>query len=144
MLVHNIAHGQIVDGHYRRGPRRQLLDLALLRARYAGAIDMAQVKERFRNAGYGTVLADTVRLAVFLLEGGELAEGSADDARAIAQLRTTVERPAAQRWRVYRRFVIRNTRRLIDNPRFVLQALRPSFWALELEGIRRRARVTRW
>jgi hypothetical protein len=145
-LVHNIAHGQIVDGHYWRGiPRlRQLLDLALLRARYAGAIDMARVEERFRNAGYGEVLADTVRLAVSLLEGGELAEGSADDARVIAQVRMNVERPAAQRWRAYRRFLIRNTRRLIDDPRFVLQALRPSFWALGIEGIRRRAGVTRW
>jgi hypothetical protein len=145
-LVHNIAHGQIVDGHYWRGiPRlRQLLDLALLRARYAGVIDMPRVEERFRNAGYGEVLADTVRLAVFLLEGGELAEGSADDARTIAQVRRSLERPAAQRWRVYRRFLVRNTRRLIDDPRFVLQALRPSFWALGVEDIRRRAGITRW
>jgi hypothetical protein len=145
-LVHNIAHGQIVDGHYWRGvPRlRQLLDLALLRARHAGAIDMATVEERFRNAGYGKVLADTVRLVALLLEGADPAAGSAEGARVIAQVRATVERPAAQRWRVYRRFLVRNTRRLIDNPRFVLQALRPSFWALELEGIRRRARVTRW
>jgi hypothetical protein len=143
-LVHNIAHGQIVDGHYWLGvPRlRQLLDLALLRARYVGAIDMARVEQRFRDAGYGQVLADTARLAVFLLEGGDLAEGSADDARAIAQVRMTVERPAVQRWRVYRRYLVGNTRRLIDDPSVVLRVLRPSFWALE--GIRRRAGVTRW
>jgi putative nucleotidyltransferase-like protein len=143
-LVHNIAHGQIGDGHYWLGiPRlRQLLDLALLRARYAGAIDMATVGERFRKAGYGKVLADTVSLVVFLLEGGQLAAGSADDARAMARVRTTVERPAAQRWRLYRRYLFWNTRRLIDDPSLVLKVLRPSFWARE--GIRNRARVTRW
>jgi hypothetical protein len=145
-LVHNIAHGQIVDGHYWLGiPRlRQLLDLALLRARHAGAIDMVGVEERFRKAGYGKVLAATVRLVVFLLEGGELAAGSADDARAVARVRRTVERPAVQRWRVYRRYLVGNARRLIDEPSLVLRPLRPSFWAPGLAGIRRRARVTRW
>lgn len=145
-LIHNIAHGQIVDGHYGLGiPRlRQLLDLALLRARYAGAIDMVRVEERFRNAGYGKVLADTVRLAVFLLEGGEQAEGSAEDARAIARARMTVERPAVQRWRVYRRYLFDKTRRLIHDPSLVVNVLRPSFWARGFEGIRKRAGVTRW
>jgi hypothetical protein len=145
-LVHNIAHGQIADSYYWRGiPRlRQLLELALLRAHFGNQIDMRGAEERFRSAGYGRVFSDTVMLSAFLLESLPPADATADASDAIARIRAAVERPATHRWTMYRRFLLRNVRRVMANPRFVVQALRPSFWALEFKGIRRRIRVTRW
>lgn len=145
-MVHNIAHGQIVDSYYWRGiPRlRQLLELALLRAHFGNQIDMQGAEERFRSAGYRSVFGDTVLLSAFLLEGLPPAEAPPEASDAIKRLQAAVDRPATHRWAMYRRFLHRNVRRVMANPRFVVQTLRPSFWALEFKGIRRRIRVTRW
>ncbi len=145
-MVHNIAHGQIADSYYWRGiPRlRQLLELALLRAHLGNQIDMKRAEERFRSAGYRSVFSDTVSLSAFLLEGRPPAKASSEASDAIARVKAAVDRPATHRWTMYRRFLLRNVRRVMANPRFVVQTLRPSFWALEFKGIRRRIRVTRW
>lgn len=145
-LVHTIAHGQLADGHYYRGiPRlRQLLDIALLRTRHGAAIDATAANERFARAGYGRVFTDTVLLSDVLLERPERVRSVGGDARVIKRLRAAVDRPGTYRWSVYRRFLARNARRLIENPHFLVQTLRPSFWAREVKGVRRRIRTSRW
>jgi hypothetical protein len=145
-VAHNVAHGQIVDGHYWRGtPRlRQLLELELLRARYAHDIDAVDLSTRFADAGYGDVLADTLVWATFLLNDPHSAHAAGPMRPELIRLQRLVEYPERQRWTVYRRLVARNSRRVLQNPRFFLNALRPRFWQTELDGIRRRLTVSRW
>ncbi len=145
-VAHCIVHGQIVDGHYWRGvPRlRQLFELALLLRRHGPAADAAELDRRFRCAGYEAVLSETFALSEALLERPGAESRSARAARAMRRARGAVERPGTRRWIVYWRLVARNSRRVAANPGFLLRALRPSFWALELAGIRRRIRVPRW
>ena len=146
-MTHNIVHGQIVDVHYWRGvPRlRQLLELASLRIRDCETLDEDAVEQRFADAGYGRVAAETIALSRTLLEQRE-EEWRSDRTteRAMRRAQRAIEQPDSQRWQVYRRLLVRNSRRVVENPRFVLQALRPSFWALEYQGIRRRLRVPQW
>lgn len=143
-LVHSIAHGQIVDGYYWRGtPRlRQLLELVLIRRHFASEVDLRQAEDRFGSAGYRKVFRDTALVSAFLLEGLE-APHSAEAADAIARVRAAVTDPATNRWVMYRRFLFRNARRAIVNPRFAVRTLRPSFWA-EFRGSRKRVQMTRW
>lgn len=145
-LAHNIAHSQIVDGHYSRGvPRlRPLLELALLRSRYQEDIDAGDLRSRFRLTGHGDVLADTLLWLEALLEQPDARDWSADPRPAVQRLRRAVDRPQQRRWGVYRSLLVRNGRRLIENPRFLIRTLRPRFWSAEFEGIRRRLDVTRW
>jgi hypothetical protein len=145
-VAHNIAHGQIVDGHYWRGvPRlRQLLELAALRTRFRGDIDLDELARRFSRTGYSEVLADTLVWSEALLEQRDAWRGAETSHPALERLCAAVTRPQRHRWSVYRRVIARNARRVVDNPRFVLNAFHLRFWSLELGGIRRRLTVSRW
>lgn len=144
-VSHNIAHAQIVDGHYWRGaPRlRQLLELELLRQRYGEEIDTRDLENRFAIARHAAVLSDTLAWATGLLRQDSLPASAATYAR-LRRLEHIVEHPERQRWSLYRRLIARNTQRVMTNPRFLLNALRPGFWQAELEGIRRRSTPSRW
>ena len=144
-VAHNIAHAQIVDGHYWRGaPRlRQLLELELLLKRYGQEIDAQDLEERFAITRHADVLSDTLVWATALLQPDSPPASEATHAR-LRRLQRIVEHPERQRWGLYRRLVARNTRRVMANPRFLLNALRPGFWQAELDGIRRRSTPSRW
>jgi hypothetical protein len=145
-VIHNIAHSQIIDRHYWRGiPHlRQMLELAWLRSRHRDAIDFTDAEARFARVRYGRVFADTMTLCEMLLEGRDPSTFSTPKRRAIDRTRRAVEQPATRRWEMYGQFVLRNTRRIIEHPRFVMRTLRPSFWTLHLSGIWRRVQVRRW
>jgi hypothetical protein len=145
-VAHNIAHGQIVDGHYWRGvPRlRQLLELAALRTRFRANIDWDELGARFSRMGYHDVLSDTLLWSEALLERPDAWRDAGETHPALERLRAAVTRPGRHRWSVYGRLIARNARRVVDNPGFVLNMFQFRFWSLELAGIRRRLSVIKW
>jgi hypothetical protein len=141
-VAHTVAHAQVVDEHYWRGiPRfRSLLELALLRRRYRDEIDWPLIEQRFRVAGFGRVLSDTLELSEALIEEPERNLSS----DALIRLKVNVNHPERLKWSIYRRALVRNCRRVIDNPRFLLNTLTGKFWEMELAGIVRRLQSPRW
>ncbi len=96
-VAHNIVHDQLNHQHYRAGrvELRQLLDLAMLRARHEASIDWAELDRRFCGAGQGPVLATYLEFARALL--GQPAPAGLSHVprpRAMADFRRDVEWPA--------------------------------------------------
>jgi Uncharacterised nucleotidyltransferase len=62
-VAHNVMHDQLAHDRYQCNQLelRQLLDLALLRARYEPEIDWAEIERRFSDVGMGGVLATYLR-----------------------------------------------------------------------------------
>jgi len=145
-MIHTIAHSQITDGHYWRGiPRlRQILALGALAHRYPKALNRALTHDGLAHTRYRKIFAETMLLTDVLLEGKPAAMLSESAARVVERTRMAVEHPAARRWSVYRQFVARNARRLIEQPRFIMRPLRPSFWVRYGARVRRRAQIERW
>ncbi len=96
-VAHNIVHDQLNHENYRWGrvQLRQLLDLAMFRARYENMIDWAELDRRFCSAGQGAVLATYLAFAEDLL--GQAAPpdlGHAPRMRAMADFRRDIDWPA--------------------------------------------------
>jgi hypothetical protein len=145
-MIHNILHGQIVDGHYWRGiPRlRQLAELEALARRYPDAWTQMRTDARIARARCGRIFAETMLLTEVLLGRTDPALVSAGAARVVERTRRAVERPSSRRWSVYRQILIRNARRVIRHPGFAIRPLRPSFWSRYGARIRERTQVRRW
>ena len=62
-IAHNVVHDQLAHDRYQSNEveLRQLLDLALLRARYEKEVDWAEIDRRFNDVGMGGVLATYLR-----------------------------------------------------------------------------------
>jgi hypothetical protein len=67
-VAHSIIHDKISNRRHRRGvpELRQLLDVAVLRARYEAMIDWVDLRARFRATGQEAVLIETVAEAEVL------------------------------------------------------------------------------
>jgi hypothetical protein len=66
---HIVAHDQLLHYHYRQGKveLRQLLDLAMIRARSETAIDWSELDDQFCRIGFGRVLATYMEFGERLL-----------------------------------------------------------------------------
>jgi hypothetical protein len=96
-VAHNIVHDQLNHQNYRAGriELRQLLDLAMLRARHEAMIDWLELDRRFCGAGQGPLLATYLEFASALF--GQPAPPGLSHAprpRALADFRRDVEWPA--------------------------------------------------
>ncbi len=96
-VVHNIVHDQLNHQNYRAGRAelRQLLDLAMLRARHEASIDWTELDRRFCAAGQGPLLATYLEFASVLF-GQSAPPGLSHPPRpgAMADFRRDVEWPA--------------------------------------------------
>jgi hypothetical protein len=133
-VAHNIAHAQINHDLYAEGyvELRQLLDLALLRARHETEIDWPEIERRFIGRGLGHVLANHLAIAESLFGQTMPALRVRPDARALDEFRRLVERPARRRWRRLRHIGVNYWRLLCRNPAGVLNLLAPHFWPARL------------
>jgi hypothetical protein len=145
-VVHTILHGQIVDGHYWRGiPRlRQVLEVALLTEKHPEVPARIGTDPRWRGTFHGRVLTETLLLTDVLLGRRETDTLDARETTVLERLRRAVERPGRRRWSVYGQFLMRNARRAIEQPRFLMRPLRPSFWARYGATIRKGSQMGRW
>jgi Uncharacterised nucleotidyltransferase len=68
-VCHNVAHNQLHHSGYEKRivELRQLLDLALIRRRYEGSIDWAELDHLFSQHGFGQVLATYLQFGEELL-----------------------------------------------------------------------------
>jgi Uncharacterised nucleotidyltransferase len=100
-VTHIIVHDQLHHRGFRSGEfdLRQLLDLALMRARYERDIDWVDIERRFVSAGYGDALA--IYLAYLELQFGQtlpqFGHAHCPAATARARMRKAVERRTAFR-----------------------------------------------
>jgi hypothetical protein len=145
-LAHTMAHSQIDDGHNWRGiPRlRHDAELGLIARRYPGVMDRVATDGRWAGTPDGRIFVETVLLTEVLLRQRDDPALSGREARVVERMRRAVERPGSRRWTLYRQFVLRNARRVIEHPRFFLRPLRPSFWVRYGAQIRKGAQVGRW
>jgi len=90
---HIVAHDQLDHEGYQDNKieLRQLLDLALIRARHADAIDWVELDGRFRGRKNGKVLATYLAMAKDLLGQPQPRLSRAPRRRAIEVLRHTIE-----------------------------------------------------
>ena len=96
-IAHNIVHDQLNNqSHNRRLGRaslRQLLDLAMLRAKYEDAIDWNELDDRFCGAGSGIVLATYLEFGSELLGQPAPKLTHAPRKRALAAFRRNINWP---------------------------------------------------
>ena len=99
MIAHNVVHDQLNHERYawKQVELRQLLDLAMLRARYEREIDWGELDRRFNDAGMGRVLATYLHYGEVLFGQSMPAVRSAPRAKAIHRLRSAMEFPLRER-----------------------------------------------
>ena len=96
---HIIAHDQLHHGRYwARGVElRQVLDVVMIRQRHEGAIDWAELEHRFRQSGFGEVLATYLMIAEAMFGQPAPRLASAPRPGAIEDFRRKVETLRLQR-----------------------------------------------
>jgi hypothetical protein len=94
-VAHVVVHDQLSHNGYRskRVELRQLLDVALLRAKHEGRIDWDQIDFRFASAGYGHVLATYLHYAEMLFGQKMPKLRVAPRKNALKHLQDTIDRP---------------------------------------------------
>lgn len=94
-----IAHGQIKDQAYARGvpTLRALLDVAVHARQFEAAIDWPALAARFKQAGAGPVLADTLALLDALMGMTPPFTLPTSRAAVVGRLRRTLDRSRAER-----------------------------------------------
>jgi hypothetical protein len=142
--AHIVVHDQLDHEGYKRAriDLRQLLDLAIIRARHDSAIDWAELDRRFGEAGVGHVLATHLHFAEALLGQPAPRLRHAPRANAVARLRRAIE-PRTGAWTRAIQVPLEYLAARRRDPLGVLNLLRPRTWR---KGIRRlsEARVPRW
>jgi hypothetical protein len=129
-VAHNIAHAQISHNlHWERHVEvRQLLDLALIRARDESSIEWPEIERCFVRSGFGSVLADNLKMAEVLF-GQALPPLEAMPRRdVVASLRRNVERPQRRRRAKLGRVASRYFKMLRARPAGVFNLLAPGLW----------------
>jgi hypothetical protein len=129
-VAHIVVHDQLHHRAFSRGEAnlRELLDLAMIRARHEHAIDWGEIAGRFSASGQADVLAAYLAYTEALFGQTMPAFAAATPAAAAARLRATVEEPErrrreqrraamALRWRTLRTNVNLKVRRSWTNCR---------------------------
>ncbi|MDP1866510.1 MAG: nucleotidyltransferase family protein [Bradyrhizobium sp.] len=143
-VAHNIVHDQLNNGNYQLGrvQLRQLLDLAMLRARHENTIDWAELDHRFCSVGKGAVLATYLEFAEVLL--GQPAPDLSHTARprALADFRRRIDLPAL-RALADLRMQVDDVLARRDHPVGVLKKLiSPRTWSTGIQLVK--AAISRW
>jgi hypothetical protein len=94
-VAHNIIHDQLNHENYRLGrvELRQLLDLAMLRAKYENMIDWTDLDLRFCSVGKGAALATYLEFAKLLLDQPAPVLSHVPRTDVLAVFRRNIERP---------------------------------------------------
>jgi Uncharacterised nucleotidyltransferase len=126
-VAHNIVHSQLQQFGYRdrKTELRELLDLAVLRARHAGAIDWPEIDRLFCRHGFGPVLATYLGFAEALFGQPAVKLTHAARPTALADFRYWIDRPRRARFlRIWRYYMAARRR----NPRGILKVFRLKTW----------------
>jgi Uncharacterised nucleotidyltransferase len=142
--AHIVVHDQLDhEGDKRaRIDLRQLLDLAIIRARSDSALDWTELDRRFGAAGTGRALATYLHLAEAMLGQPMPRLRHAPRANAVARLRRAIE-PRTGAWTRVTRVPLEYLAARRCDPLGLLNLLRPRTWR---KGIQRlsEARAPRW
>jgi Uncharacterised nucleotidyltransferase len=131
--AHNIVHDQLVHGQYQlRGVElRQLLDLALIRARHDAEINWAEIDRRFRGAKMDRVLTTYLEFGTALLGLPSTGVGDAATSTAIADFKRRMGT-----WHAVRRLAKEYVEARRREPFGVLRLFRPLTWSNRIRLIR--------
>jgi hypothetical protein len=143
-VAHLVVHDQLDHEGYKRTriDLRQLLDLAIIRAKHDSDIDWAALDRRFGDAGAGHMLATYLHFAEALLGQPAPWLRHAPHANAVARLRRAIE-PRTGAWTRVTQVPLEYLAARRRDPLGLLNLLRPRTWR---KGIRRlsEARAPRW
>lgn len=130
IIAHNIVHDQLHHANYRarRCTLRQLLDLAVVRAKNEGAIDWAELDRLFCSVGQGKVIATYLEFANRLFGQAPPALSHAPRVGALAAFRVMIEHPALRASTVLGRWSIRTIAVRCRDPRKALDLISPRAW----------------
>jgi hypothetical protein len=146
LVAHNVVHDQLAHDRYelKQVELRQLLDLALVRARHGGDIDWAELSRRFDYAGLRHVLATYLCYGEFLFGQTNPVPLGASPTQTIALLRAGIEaRMREERtglWSVLRlalRLAGLYVRQRAKDPAGLRRLLRPAIWRRQFREFRR-------
>jgi hypothetical protein len=128
-VAHSVIHDQLDHEGYKRErvDLRQLLDLAIIRARHESAIDWVELDHRFVHAGVGHVLATYLQAAEVLLGQRAPVLSHASSPNAIARLRRAID-PGPANWRHITKIVLDYVAARSRDPVGVLNLLRLGTW----------------
>jgi hypothetical protein len=145
--AHNIVHDQLNHGNYQlsRIQLRQLLDLAMLRARYESTIDWTELDHRFGRVGKEAVLATYLKFAEVLF-GQPMPDNIryAPRTSALRNFRHNIERPAIRALTNLRTpidYVLAQRRGPVG---FVNGLISPRTWATVIRLIKAGIYSSRW
>lgn len=142
--AHNIVHDQLNNRNYQLGrvQLRQLLDLAMLRARHANDIDWNELDHRFCSVGKGTVLATYLEFAAVLF--GQPAPNLSHAPRrgALANFRRNIDLPALRAVADLRREVDYALARRDDPVGLFKKMISPRTWSTAIQLAK--AAISRW
>lgn len=122
MIAHNVVHMQMMDQRYRTAyPHlRQLLDIAMLRARYDDEIDWDELANRFRGAGIAAVLSDNLALVEGLLGQAAPAELPCNPTKAENRVRRAFARGPMARFAKSAQWTLSDAIRVVSkDPRWI-------------------------
>jgi hypothetical protein len=136
---HIVAHDQIHHFNHwqRRVELRQLLDLAMIRARSETAIDWSELDDRFCQMGFGTVLATYMEFGKRLLGQPmpRLRHGALPGATTV--LRWTIE---SSRWQPWGSVALKAIRYAVErgrDPRGALRLFQRDTWRNQIQEVRK-------
>jgi len=137
-VAHIIAHDRLNHGRHWQ-PRvelRQLLDLAMIRARSERAIDWSELDDQFCRMGFGTVLATYMEFGRRLLGQPvpRLRHGAL--LGATAELRWTIASSRLQPWDSVALKAIRYVVECSRNPRGALRLFQWDVWRRQIKEVR--------
>jgi Uncharacterised nucleotidyltransferase len=142
--AHTIVHDQLLHLNYQsnRVQLRQLLDLAMVRARYESTIDWTELDHRFCSVGMGQVLATYLEFAKVLLGQPTPQLSHVPRAGALADFRRMIEPPSVLRHlaKVARMYVSARRR----DPLGVLRLIRPRTWSIRIRQVKTRLGKAKW
>jgi hypothetical protein len=129
-LAHIVAHDQLLHNNYwrRRFELRQLLDLAMIRARCESPIDWAELDHRFCGMGFGKVLATYLEFAKRLLGQPAPHLRHAPRAATSTGLRCTIDPSGSQRWKHFAMMLIDYVETRRRDPRGVINLFDLARW----------------
>jgi hypothetical protein len=137
---HIIAHDQLSHGRHwqRRVELRQLLDLAMIRAKSETAIDWSELDDRFCRMGFGTLLATYMDFARRLLGQPlpQLKHAALPGATAV--FRWTIESSRLQPWGAVALRAISFFAQCSRDPRAAMRLFHWDAWRYQIEEVRRK------
>lgn len=145
-VAHTVVHDQMLHIRYelRRFELRQLVDLAVVRAKHESAIDWGEIDRRFSGAGVGQVLATYLEFARVFFGQRPPRLSHAPRRRAVADLRRILQPPVTPHLATAARMPVDYLMARLRDPRGLLKLFSSETWTKRFRLIRSTLDTGKW